>query len=96
MTTRSRDRDALHQTCKAARGNRRQPGLLLQLAASGLFERLIDADEPARHRPAAGKRLEIALDQNNLQILVVQAEDSAIDGQGGSGVGVGVSHGQFR
>ncbi len=70
----------------------REARLLTQLAAGGVFERFIDVHKPARQRPHSGERIEIALDQHDLQILFIEPEDDAIDGQGRASIRVGVRH----
>ena len=47
----------------------------------GFVERLV-ADETAGQRPLAFKRVDAALDQQHFQILVVESEDDAVDGEG--------------
>src|SRR5262249_22820955 len=67
-------------------------GLLLQLAADGLFEGFLDADEAAGQRPPALEGLQVAADEEDLEVLLVQAEDDGVHGQRRPGVFVGGGH----
>ena len=56
-------------------------GFLLELAARGVVERLVDADEAAGQRPRVLERLQLALDQQHLEVGLVEPEHDAVDGE---------------
>jgi hypothetical protein len=68
-------------------------GLLLEFAAGGFFEALVDADEAAGQRPAHFVGALFALDEQDLQVGLVVAEHDAVNGDGGMRIFVGVGHG---
>jgi hypothetical protein len=55
-------------------------GLLAQLAARRLVERLVDVHEAARQGPRVRRR-QRALDQEHLEVGGVEAEHDAVDGE---------------
>ena len=55
-----------------------EAGLLSGLADAGGLEHLAQVDEPAGQGPLAGERLQVPLDQQDLQVLFVQPEDHAV------------------
>src|SRR5262245_44298738 len=60
--------------------------LFLELAPRSVFEQLLDADEAARQRPLAFERGQGPLYQQDLEIVGIDAEDDAVDGEGGARV----------
>jgi hypothetical protein len=69
-----------------------EAALFLKLAAGRIFECFVHADEAARQRPAAGKRLQIALDEHDPQLILVEGENHDIHGECRTRKFVGVAH----
>jgi len=67
-----------------------QPGLFLELTPRGLFQGLVDSDEPARQRPLPFEWRQTALNLHHLQLFIIEAEDDAVHGQCASGIFVGM------
>ncbi len=63
-----------------------------ELAARGLVERLFDAHEATRQRPRMLERLQLALDQEDLQVTLVDAEDDTVHRERGARVRVAKGH----
>ena len=64
----------------------------MMLAAGGLIQRFVHADEATGQSPFAFEWIEGALDQQHLKFAVVQTEDHAVHSQGRPRILVGVGH----
>ena len=69
-----------------------ESGFLAEFPAGRLVDRLVETKESAGQRPTSAERIEVALDQQDLQIGRVEAEDHAVDGHCGPGVLIGERH----
>lgn len=69
-----------------------EAGFLLQLAAGGVIERFLDADEATGQGPLVFEGGQPATDEQYLQFAAIKAEDNAIDRQRGAGKFISVRH----
>ena len=69
-----------------------EPGLFLEFAPRGLVDGFIDPDESTGQRPFALEGRQVALDQHDLQVLVVHCEDGTVDSEGGARKFVAMGH----
>ena len=58
-----------------------QTRLFLQLSPRGFLKRFLHPHETAWQRPRVLKRLQLALDQQDLEITFVETEHDAVDGE---------------
>ena len=66
---------------------------LFELSACCRFQRLIDPYEPAGNSPHASVGLNATLNEHDLEVILIDPEDDAVDGQSWAGELVGVGHG---
>ena len=69
-----------------------EAGFLLELAAGGLFERFLDPDKAARHRPLVFLGGLAPAEGQDPQFPAIEAEDDTIDGESCARVFVSVRH----
>src|SRR6266478_6844765 len=64
----------------------RQACLLVEFAASGGIQSLVNPNETTGQRPSSFERFQAALNQQKFQLALTKAEDDAVHGQSGSGI----------
>ena len=70
-------------------------GFFFELAAGAGVDVFANVDESAREGPFVFERWDGALDEEDFEVVLIEAEDDAVGGEGGSGVVIGEAHGDY-